>query len=681
MTGSSIVLRLTVPILLAVLGLGAAYTWFWEVKYERVAEQNFLNNGQQTTSLLAAASVNPVWDLDADSARHILYGFKSKDSFVHAATFEGDRVFALYGRDELSVSFDSLGRARFATGGPLHEYGLVYFAAPIVHASRGVIGHLVAAFDVTALNDQRQAARREAMLAAAVAFGVLATMLIVLALSVTRPLVRITATIESVAAGELASEIPDKDRRDEVGRLARALEVFRRRSTDLIDAKAQAAANRRVAKLALIDDLTGLPNRRAIQEHFTMIDEQREGTCAGEFFVLQIDLDGFKQINDTVGHEAGDKVICATADRLKSIETEGDLAARIGGDEFVLILDCSRPGDDAVETANRIISDVQQPVQYEARPLRVGASVGIAKFDPGEDKMSDALRNADIALYRAKAQGKGCAVEYSDAHKHEILALQQTSDDISRGLERNEFVPYFQPIIDSGTMRIVSVEMLARWRHPVEGILPPIRFLGVAEELRLLSTIDRQVFSSAIRGFETLRAADVEPPRLSINVSGARLMQQDFFRMLQSAQNAQVEVDVELLESTYLDELSEEMDWRLDQIRSLGAGIHIDDFGTGHSSIAGLIRIAPDKLKIDRQFVIPALESDQARDLVKIILGIADLLNIEVVAEGIETVAHADAMRELGCRYLQGYALGKPMPLPDLLELLKLNNGNAALSA
>ncbi|MDX8540477.1 MULTISPECIES: EAL domain-containing protein [Mesorhizobium] len=410
-------------------------------------------------------------------------------------------------------------------------------------------------------------------------------------------------------------------------------------------------AKARIEHVALHDSLTGLPNRRYLDEMLVESGESGRRTA-----LLHLDLDRFKQINDTLGHAAGDAMLMHASKVIKANAGTADFVARIGGDEFVVV--AHGDGDDKLaELASRIIEEMRQPVTYQGHQCRFGVSIGIAANDGVDARQL--LVNADLALYRAKSHGRNRYEFFNEELQSEIVRTKQIADEILGGLERNEFVAYYQPQFDARTLEIVGVEALSRWKHPRRGILAPAAYLKVAEELNVVALIDRTTLKQALENFE--RWSHLNIPRVSVNVSARRLEDRDLIKGLRKLAIKQGTVSFELVESIFLDENDDFVSWNIEQIKELGIDIEIDDFGTGYASIVSLLKLQPRRLKIDRQLITPITGSKAQRRLVSSIIEIGKSLGIEVVAEGVETMEHARILKELGCDILQGYAFGRPM--------------------
>jgi EAL domain-containing protein (putative c-di-GMP-specific phosphodiesterase class I) len=328
--------------------------------------------------------------------------------------------------------------------------------------------------------------------------------------------------------------------------------------------------------------------------------------------------------------------------------------------------------------ADRIIHEMHQPVPYHGHECRFGVSIGIAcDLDQVADP-SRLLVNADLALYRAKGRGRNRHQFFNDALQAEIVTTKRIADEILSGLERNEFVAYYQPQFDARTLEIAGVEALARWRHPAEGILTPETFIRIAEELNVVSTIDEVILEQALVDFEDWTKSGLIVPRVSVNVSARRLQDEELIKSLRNLDIRPGTVSFELVESIFLDDGDEVVAWNVNQIKELGIDIEIDDFGTGYASIVSLLKLQPRRLKIDRQLVMPIVESPKQRSLVESIVEIGKSLGIEVVAEGVETMQHARVIKELGCDMLQGFALGRAMSATELKAFIRQRKQRAA---
>ena len=450
--------------------------------------------------------------------------------------------------------------------------------------------------------------------------------------------------------------------------LERAKQLAETRNSELELAKSRIEHN------AMHDSLTGLPNRRFLDE---MLESFSRKPGDGRIALLHIDLDRFKQINDTLGHAAGDAMLIHAAEVLSANVRDHDFVARIGGDEFVVVSwNCD--DKELAQLAERIIAEMRRPVYYQGHQCRFGVSVGIATDDGPNLVGKDLLVNADIALYRAKSNGRNRYEFFSNALQEKIVNTKRVADEILGGLERQEFVAYYQLQFDAMTLEIAGVEALARWKHPTRGILSPDNFLSIAEELNVVSTIDRTVLEQALASFDEWATEGLRIPRVSVNVSARRLQDKELIKGLRDLDIKAGTVSFELVESIFLDESDDLVTWNIEQIKHLGIDIEIDDFGTGYASIVSLLKLRPRRLKIDRQLISPIVESEQQRQLVASIIEIGRSLGIEVIAEGVETIEHVRILQTLGCDMLQGYAFGGAMDAETLKGFVRSRRWRAA---
>jgi diguanylate cyclase (GGDEF)-like protein len=401
-------------------------------------------------------------------------------------------------------------------------------------------------------------------------------------------------------------------------------------------------------RLAFQDSVTGLPNRPLFEKR---IAETLAG--GGQAAVAFLDLDDFKQVNDSLGHAAGDELLKICGERLRHALRGEDTVARLGGDEFAILA----PGDvDAQVLVDRLFDVLAAPVVLEGKRLYLRASVGIASTETGDDL----LRNADLAMYAAKATGTNrYAVFTTDMHINAVARLDRR-EQLERAIENQELVLHYQPIVDLDLGRVAGFEALVRWQHPERGLLGPGEFIPLAEETGLIVGLGRWVLREACRQAAQWAGA----PYLSVNVAGAQLEQPGFVTEVESALSGgglcADRLVLEVTESSLVDDLEAE---RLQALRRLGVRLAIDDFGTGYSSLSYLRKFPMDVLKIDRSFTRDACE-DSA--LLHAIVAMGESLGLVLVPEGIEEPEQADVLRALGCRLGQGFLFGRPVPAEEL---------------
>ncbi len=417
------------------------------------------------------------------------------------------------------------------------------------------------------------------------------------------------------------------------------------------------------------DPLTGLANRRYLEEHYaqllkTNIDHQKP------IGLLHIDLDYFKEINDCQGHLLGDAVLKHVSKTLKTCLGQKDFIARVGGDEFVVVI-YEKNQSELQSIAQNIISKVNLPTEIEKHKLALSLSVGVAVAEQGNTSLNRLLKFADLALYRAKHNGRGRYELFTSQIQQQYDECCQQRDDFRAAIEKQQFIPFYQPQFDTKTLEIVGVEALARWDHPERGILLPYEFLQIAYAEKRFVDLDSAILLRAIQDLTELGNTDCYLPSLSINVSPQSLASHEFIEVVKEMEYLPHQLCFELVESMLLDEPNDVVAENVRMFRELGIGLDIDDFGSGHTSLLGLLEIGPDRVKIDKRLVIPMTESTTHFDLVKSIIQMANSLNLRTVAEGVESEEHRHLLLSLGCSTLQGFGYARPMPLSDLQVLLQ----------
>lgn len=422
------------------------------------------------------------------------------------------------------------------------------------------------------------------------------------------------------------------------------------------------------------DALTGLPNRMYFTERLAHAIARRRRHPDENFAVLFLDLDRFKVVNDSLGHHAGDQLLKFVAGELKQIIRDIDIVARLGGDEFVILVEDLQNEDEATYIASRVIEMLKLPITLENQPVFVGTSIGILYSEDRYDTAEDMLRDADAAMYQAKANGKGRAEVFDTSMHQEVMDALNLEADIRSGIENSEFEPYFQPIYDLEANKIVGFEALARWHSPKRGIVMPGQFIVLAEETGLITQLDSQILSKAVVQLKQWhRMLGDESLYISSNCHCSHFFAQDFpaevRQLLEDYQLKPWCLRLELTERALFED-TEQVLVNMQQLKRLGVQLLLDDFGTGYSSLSYLYRFPIDMLKIDRSFVCNMNESDNNRAIIKTIIDLAKNLNMKTVGEGIESESEVEILSDMGCHYGQGFHLARPMPAEQVSELL-----------
>lgn len=406
------------------------------------------------------------------------------------------------------------------------------------------------------------------------------------------------------------------------------------------------------------DYLTGLPNRNFFDARLRAM--QADGRYRS-LAVLHLDLDRFKQINDSHGHIAGDHVLRVASSRIIGAAPANALAARTGGDEFVIVLTDFETTKELENIARRMQKALSEPITFGNDILRSGVSIGIGYMLDARIG-ANLLTESDVALYQAKRLGRNRIAFFDPALQDELATRRTLTLELQDGLERREILPHYQVQIDARSGAVTGLEALVRWNHPTRGLLSPFDFLPIAQEAGLANVIDATVLDRVLEDRDTWQANGFSVPRIAVNVSATRLHDAELLTDLQNRKADFHGIAFELVETIFLDESSDEILERIRALRALGIDIEIDDFGSGHASLLGLVKIRPDRLKIDRNLVKDVVVSVEQRRVLKSIIQIAQALKVGVIAEGIETRQHAEALRRLGCDVFQGYHFGRPEP-------------------
>ncbi len=421
------------------------------------------------------------------------------------------------------------------------------------------------------------------------------------------------------------------------------------------------------------DTLTELPNRAYLAEFMDNMIKEAEGRRP-QFAIFHIDLDKFKEVNDTAGHAAGDLVLQTSAQALRNSVRAEDFVARIGGDEFVVVSQSDITEPQLYAISARIIDAISEPIMFMDQQLRVGASVGFALSKPYHTSGEAVLLDADLALYEAKNDGRGVARAFEPSMRAEFEDRTRIVTDLVSGLERGELETFFQPQVDLHSHLVTGFEALVRWQHPELGLLSPDRFVKMAEEAGLLKELTLQVADQSFEALQIWRNAGFEVPSVGLNFASRQLEDRETISqlkwMVDCAGLVPEDVTIEVLESVLAATNSDDLINNIKALSAAGFSIDLDDFGTEHASIANMRSFEVQRIKIDKGFIEDIEHRPDQQRLVSAMVQLARSLDVQVLAEGVETGAEIDILSSLGCDQVQGYFFARPMGLEDSLNWL-----------
>ena len=436
------------------------------------------------------------------------------------------------------------------------------------------------------------------------------------------------------------------------------------------DITRQKQSERAIHQLAFYDPLTQLPNRRLLMERLqhALTAQKRSNTCGALLF---IDLDNFKDLNDTLGHTTGDLLLAQVAERLTHCVRAQDTLARQGGDEFVVVLEgLSADTDEALQhaqhVAQKILQHLAEPYLLEAHHFKTTVSIGVAMFRGAPNGQDELLRQADLAMYQAKADGRNTVRFFNPQMQAQVSARTALETDLYQAQQAQQFALYYQPQVDEHAQRL-GVEALVRWQHPTRGLVSPAEFIPVAESSGLILPLGRWILETACRQLVAWAAhPDTRSLSIAVNLSARQFHQTDFVAQVQGILQATganpQRLELELTESQLIDDLAGVIQ-KMDALKALGVRFALDDFGTGYSSLNVLKRLPLDQLKIDQSFVHDLLLDQSSASIVRAIVTLGDSLQLQVIAEGVETTEQRNALVALGCTHFQGYLFGRPAPI------------------
>ena len=486
---------------------------------------------------------------------------------------------------------------------------------------------------------------------------------------------------QTLSKGEGANtDLLDDRRKDEFGLLAyhfnqskKALDSNNRNLK--LQIKERRQAEKKLKHLALHDPLTGLPNRLLFQDRLqqAIALSKRNGH---KFAVFFMDLDNFKIINDTMGHEAGDELLKEVAQRLSDTGRDMDTVARLGGDEFAFIINKVKTIENAVIVAQRLNKLLKKPIEVNGNKINMGSSIGVTMFPDDAENSEELLRNADIAMYQAKDDGRNVIRFFTQEMNAKLQKNKEILTDLIESLTQDHFELYYQPLFTIDHKRLVGAEALIRWHHPEKGMIPPDQFIAVAEQSALINELGDWVLAQTCREIKNFINAGISDIKVAINISPVQFRRKDFLenmlRILDEHNVSANYIELEITEGAVMDNVDQAIDM-MQSLHDAGFQLAMDDFGTGYSSLSYLKRFPIHKVKIDRSFISDLENDEDSKSIARAIIQMSHSLGLDVLAEGVETEAQLRYLQDDKCDYVQGYYTGRPMPASQFIEKFRVN--------
>ena len=487
-----------------------------------------------------------------------------------------------------------------------------------------------------------------------------------------RPLKELIYSIQTIGHGKVNVDalVKRKDAFSLLGKIVKQIDIEIFKKTKLIEENEEILKHQ-----AHFDALTHLPNRFLMQDRLeqALREAQRDKSQVGIMF---IDLDRFKEINDSLGHHVGDQVLQEVSLRFSETIRKKDTLARLGGDEFTIIINDLDNKDDISCVADKVVDALRVPIKVDEHEFYISSSIGISIYpDDGKD-IETLLRHADLAMYEVKNSGRNDFQFYEEFMSKDSLKKLAMDSELHKALLNEEFVVYYQPQLNVKTNELIGMEALVRWRHPDRGIVSPIEFITLAEEMGIINHIDDWVCKNVCEQIVIWQKQGLKPVRVAVNLSGKQLQRDDLIEtVMQTLKETACEARYLSLEVTegFIMHDHEKSIKVLSRLRDLGISLAIDDFGTGYSSLSYLKHLPVDKLKIDRSFIHNITTDYQDRAIVKTIVSLSQSMHLEVLAEGVETEQQKEFLKQLGCFEIQGYLYARPLPAKDVVDFFLLN--------
>ncbi len=661
--------------------------WYGFNSFKSATNEELVKRAETTTALFASTTNNAVLASDLAALESFVDEMLTNRDIVYARVVAKDLVLAQGGNPAaLARTFQADRDFASVKDGIFDAYANIDIATQ-------KYGRVELGFTTKRIEQVLAGARHKLLVFDALALSLLAVFSYFLGLYLTRGLESLNNATRRVAEGNLGYQITVRGN-DELAQTAKAFNEMSSKLAELaqehlraenevkhLNAELEKRVELRTTQLATLnkqlehqslhDSLTLLPNRTLYHDRLdrAILLARRNNQT---FALMALDLDRFKQVNDSLGHHAGDLVLKETASRLKSLLRQSDTVARMGGDEFALLLPTATSKQEATVVAKKIVILFKEPLVIDGRSIDMGVSIGIALFPQHGEDAPTLMRRSDSAMYAAKRNQVGhvCYDSNLDVEDAERLTLQM---DLRHALGHQELILHYQPKIDFSTSRVSGVEALVRWQHPRLGLIFPDAFIPIAEETGLMKPLTLTVLELALLQSSIWTASNL-PLTVAINISATNLQDSEFpadiERLLNTYNVAAENIELEVTETAIMSDPMKAIE-NIKKLNDMGLQIAIDDFGTGYSSMAYLRKLLVSKIKIDKSFVIDMYNSKNDEVIVRSTIDLGHNLGLSVLAEGVETQAAWDQLKELGCDSAQGYFMGRPMPPVELEKWIK----------
>ncbi|MEL4894960.1 EAL domain-containing protein [Crocosphaera sp. Alani8] len=669
--------KLTLSITLIVIGITSGLTFLSIKKEQEHYQANIRQKGELFLDSVDVLLRNSLYSLDVDTIVRSVEQFREYQTLIEVVcVFDAQGrliIESTQGDLTLEAQPDDLGKQIINSGIPIYQQNNNYLLAakPIIFGQQ-IVGGIAIKLSKEPLQEKIVAVRYQGLLISIFACSGGVIIALVISHSFTSPLSQLIKATNRITEGDLTYRI-NLENRDEFSLLAKEFNKMSDCLEEIL--KKYQESNTQLQHDLFHENLTGLANRIYVIQEIESEIKKKKVNNDYNFSVLFLDCDRFKLINDSLGHDVGDQVLINIARRLDSCIRKDDLAARLAGDEFVILVKNIDDIQQVIKIADRILEKMSQPLILNTQQLVITMSIGLVMSKENYENADDLLRDADITMYHAKQKGKAQYAIFQPIMQTQALERLDLETSLRKALKRQDFYLYYQPIISLAISQLIGFEALLRWHHPTQGCLSPGTFIPIAEETGLIVPLGEWVLQEACHQMSLWqsRFPFPQPLKISVNISSCQLNQPDFIdkvkRVLEESNLKANQLNLEITETAIMNNI-ESASFKLQCLQKLGLKISIDDFGTGYSSLNYLQQLPIDVLKIDRSFVSRLESHPREFQIIEAIIKLGNILGMETLAEGIETSEQFDLIKSLGANYAQGYMFSKPLNINSVEQTL-----------